>query len=179
MRTKAAEPALPLVHSHSLVDRTFKTLDFYRKHQDNMTPAGLAFFQCQWDESVTDTFHNTLGESHKAGVVALWQFTKTNSTQHASSFAEIENVFLSLDNEACLTSCPCRHEGTSVWVHPAPSVPPSAGQVPQGTAPALPGQIQRWKGAHLWNILIDYETHTHRGHTLTCGVCIRHIYVKQ
>ncbi|XP_036938395.1 39S ribosomal protein L38, mitochondrial isoform X1 [Acanthopagrus latus] len=45
---------------HSLVDRTFKTLDFYRKHQDNMTPAGLAFFQCQWDESVTNTFHNTL-----------------------------------------------------------------------------------------------------------------------
>ncbi|XP_038591378.1 39S ribosomal protein L38, mitochondrial [Micropterus salmoides] len=45
---------------HSLVERTFKTVDFYRKHQDNMTPAGLAFFQCQWDESVTNTFHNTL-----------------------------------------------------------------------------------------------------------------------
>ncbi|PWA21522.1 hypothetical protein CCH79_00003474 [Gambusia affinis] len=46
--------------SHSLVDRTFKTIDFYRKHQDDMTPAGLAFFQSQWDESVTNTFHNTL-----------------------------------------------------------------------------------------------------------------------
>ncbi|KAM4526909.1 large ribosomal subunit protein mL38 [Fundulus diaphanus] len=46
---------------HSLVDRTFKTIDFYRKHQDDMTPAGLAFFQCQWDESVTSTFHDTLG----------------------------------------------------------------------------------------------------------------------
>ncbi|MEQ2274743.1 hypothetical protein XENORESO_009391 [Xenotaenia resolanae] len=45
---------------HSLVDRTFKTFDFYRKHQDHMTPAGLAFFQCQWDESVSNTFHNTL-----------------------------------------------------------------------------------------------------------------------
>ncbi|XP_068161330.1 large ribosomal subunit protein mL38 isoform X2 [Antennarius striatus] len=45
---------------HSLVDRTFKTVDFYRKHQDQMTPAGLALFQCQWDESVTNTFHNTL-----------------------------------------------------------------------------------------------------------------------
>ncbi|CAJ1081136.1 S ribosomal protein L38%2C mitochondrial [Xyrichtys novacula] len=43
---------------HSLVDRTFKTVDFYRKHQDNMTPAGLAFSQSQWDESVTNTFHN-------------------------------------------------------------------------------------------------------------------------
>ncbi|KAM3591544.1 uncharacterized protein V6R79_003439 [Siganus canaliculatus] len=45
---------------HSLVDRTFKTVDFYRKHQDSMTPAGLAFFQSQWDETVTNTFHNTL-----------------------------------------------------------------------------------------------------------------------
>ncbi|XP_072230278.1 large ribosomal subunit protein mL38 [Leuresthes tenuis] len=45
---------------HSLVDRTFKTVDFYRRHQDNMTPVGLAFFQCQWDESVTSIFHNTL-----------------------------------------------------------------------------------------------------------------------
>ncbi|XP_074477109.1 large ribosomal subunit protein mL38 [Sebastes fasciatus] len=45
---------------HSLVDRSFKTIDFYRKHQELMTPAGLAFFQCQWDESVTNTFHTTL-----------------------------------------------------------------------------------------------------------------------
>ncbi|CAG5911895.1 unnamed protein product [Menidia menidia] len=44
----------------SLVDRTFKTVEFYRRHQDHMTPAGLAFFQCQWDESVTKTFHDTL-----------------------------------------------------------------------------------------------------------------------
>ncbi|XP_053197342.1 39S ribosomal protein L38, mitochondrial [Scomber japonicus] len=44
---------------HSLEDRTFKTVDFYRKHQDNLTPAGLSFFQCQWDESVTNTFHST------------------------------------------------------------------------------------------------------------------------
>lgn len=41
--------------------RTFKTFDFYRKHQDNMTPAGLAFFQSDWDKTVTDTFHNLLG----------------------------------------------------------------------------------------------------------------------
>jgi hypothetical protein len=27
-----------------------------------MTPAGLGFFQSQWDESVTNTFHNTLGK---------------------------------------------------------------------------------------------------------------------
>ncbi|KAJ1130154.1 hypothetical protein NDU88_008510 [Pleurodeles waltl] len=45
---------------HSLQKRTFKTLDFYRKHQDNMTPAGLAFFQCQWEESVTHVYHQML-----------------------------------------------------------------------------------------------------------------------
>ncbi|XP_078426932.1 large ribosomal subunit protein mL38 [Cetorhinus maximus] len=45
---------------HSLKMRTFKTFDFYKKHQDLMTPAGLAFFQCPWDESVTHIFHNLL-----------------------------------------------------------------------------------------------------------------------
>uniref|UniRef100_A0AAV2LL30 Mitochondrial ribosomal protein L38 n=1 Tax=Knipowitschia caucasica TaxID=637954 RepID=A0AAV2LL30_KNICA len=44
----------------SLEQRTFKTVEWYRKHQDHMTPAGLAFFQSQWDPSVTQTFHHTL-----------------------------------------------------------------------------------------------------------------------
>ncbi|NXD69780.1 RM38 protein, partial [Eolophus roseicapillus] len=45
---------------HSLKMRTFSTFDFYRKHEDAMTPAGLAFFQCQWDSSVTGIFHQLL-----------------------------------------------------------------------------------------------------------------------
>ncbi|XP_069785114.1 large ribosomal subunit protein mL38 isoform X2 [Narcine bancroftii] len=44
----------------SLKMRTFKTFDFYKKHQDLLTPAGMAFFQSRWDESVTYTFHNLL-----------------------------------------------------------------------------------------------------------------------
>uniref|UniRef100_F7F769 Large ribosomal subunit protein mL38 n=2 Tax=Ornithorhynchus anatinus TaxID=9258 RepID=F7F769_ORNAN len=44
----------------SLAQRTFRTFDFYRKHQDSMTPAGLAFFQCRWDDSVTTVFHRLL-----------------------------------------------------------------------------------------------------------------------
>lgn len=40
--------------------RTFTTLDFYRKYQDNITPAGLAFFQADWDSNVTDFYHNVL-----------------------------------------------------------------------------------------------------------------------
>ncbi|NXP05152.1 RM38 protein, partial [Thinocorus orbignyianus] len=45
---------------HSLKMRTFSTFDFYRKHEDAMTPAGLAFFQSQWDSSVTWVFHQLL-----------------------------------------------------------------------------------------------------------------------
>ena len=48
--------------SYSLTERTFKTVDFYRKHQDVLTPASLAFFQSQWDESVTNTFHTLLSK---------------------------------------------------------------------------------------------------------------------
>ncbi|XP_072013325.1 large ribosomal subunit protein mL38-like [Amphiura filiformis] len=44
----------------SLQDRTFSTLEFYRKYQNMITPAGLRFFQCRWDESVQGIYHNTL-----------------------------------------------------------------------------------------------------------------------
>lgn len=47
--------------SLTLADRTFKTLDFYREFQDNLTPAGLAFFQADWDDSVQKFYHKTLG----------------------------------------------------------------------------------------------------------------------
>nr|CAD7604724.1 unnamed protein product [Timema genevievae] len=43
-----------------LEERTFRTQDFYRERQDDLTPAGLAFFQSDWDPSLTDFFHNTL-----------------------------------------------------------------------------------------------------------------------
>ncbi|XP_074644133.1 large ribosomal subunit protein mL38-like [Tubulanus polymorphus] len=45
----------------SLKERTFSTLDFYREHQDHMTPASLAFFLSEWDHSVQDTFRHQLG----------------------------------------------------------------------------------------------------------------------
>ncbi|XP_063281483.1 large ribosomal subunit protein mL38 [Pelobates fuscus] len=45
---------------HSLKQRTFKTLEFYRRHEDSLTPAGLAFFQCKWEESVTQVYHQLL-----------------------------------------------------------------------------------------------------------------------
>ncbi|CAI9163808.1 unnamed protein product [Rangifer tarandus platyrhynchus] len=45
---------------YQLAQRTFHTFDFYKKHQDAMAPAGLAFFQCRWDDSVTHIFHQLL-----------------------------------------------------------------------------------------------------------------------
>lgn len=53
---------LPSSYSYQLAQRTFHTFDFYKKHQDAMTPAGLAFFQCRWDDSVTHIFHQLLGK---------------------------------------------------------------------------------------------------------------------
>ncbi|XP_050737437.1 39S ribosomal protein L38, mitochondrial-like [Eriocheir sinensis] len=44
----------------SLSERNFSTLDMYRELQDVLTPAGLSWFQSDWDSSLTDLFHNTL-----------------------------------------------------------------------------------------------------------------------
>lgn len=46
--------------SNDLAKRTFKTYDFYRSLQDSITPAGLAFFQSDYDTNLTDFYHNVL-----------------------------------------------------------------------------------------------------------------------
>ena len=46
--------------SHVLAERTFRTKEFYRQFEDQLTPAGLAFYQTDWDASLTDFFHKTL-----------------------------------------------------------------------------------------------------------------------
>ncbi|XP_053947609.1 39S ribosomal protein L38, mitochondrial [Anastrepha ludens] len=51
---------LPSSEKNNLEKRTFKTLDFYREQQDNITPAGLAFFQSDWDSSLAKFYHNVL-----------------------------------------------------------------------------------------------------------------------
>jgi hypothetical protein len=38
---------------------------FYKEFQDYITPAGLSFFQSDWDISLTDFFHKTLSKSHQ------------------------------------------------------------------------------------------------------------------
>uniref|UniRef100_A0A182Q033 Large ribosomal subunit protein mL38 n=1 Tax=Anopheles farauti TaxID=69004 RepID=A0A182Q033_9DIPT len=45
---------------YDLSARTFRTIDFYRQHQDHITPAGLAFFQSDWDDSLTAFYHDKL-----------------------------------------------------------------------------------------------------------------------
>ncbi|XP_015127237.1 39S ribosomal protein L38, mitochondrial [Diachasma alloeum] len=51
---KKAQPCL------ELEQRNWRTQDFYRKHQDGLTPAGLAFYQADWDESVQEFYHKSL-----------------------------------------------------------------------------------------------------------------------
>ncbi|XP_073949255.1 large ribosomal subunit protein mL38-like [Choristoneura fumiferana] len=52
---------LPQVSSSSpLESRTFESRSWYQKYQDKITPAGLAFYQTDWDSSVKDYFHNVL-----------------------------------------------------------------------------------------------------------------------
>lgn len=49
------------VSRNDLPGRTFKTFDFYKSYQDDITPAGLAFFQSSWEKRLTDFYHNVLG----------------------------------------------------------------------------------------------------------------------
>jgi large subunit ribosomal protein L38 len=51
---------LKVTEATNLSQRTFNTLEFYRQRQDDLTPAGLAFFQANWDESLTDFYHKVL-----------------------------------------------------------------------------------------------------------------------
>ncbi|CAH0547338.1 unnamed protein product [Brassicogethes aeneus] len=44
----------------NLSERTFSTYEFYKKFQDDLTPAGLAFFQSDWDSSLKEFYHNIL-----------------------------------------------------------------------------------------------------------------------
>ncbi|XP_043496530.1 39S ribosomal protein L38, mitochondrial [Polistes fuscatus] len=44
----------------NLLERDWNTLEFYREHQDYLTPAGIAFFQSDWDQSLTDFYHYNL-----------------------------------------------------------------------------------------------------------------------
>ncbi|XP_068159960.1 large ribosomal subunit protein mL38 [Drosophila tropicalis] len=44
----------------NLEKRLFSTLDFYRQHQTDLTPAGLGFYQTNWDESLTRLYHDVL-----------------------------------------------------------------------------------------------------------------------
>ncbi|KAK1118499.1 hypothetical protein K0M31_014810 [Melipona bicolor] len=43
-----------------LKERNWNTLEFYRKYQDHLTPAGLAFFQSDWDFTVREFYHSVL-----------------------------------------------------------------------------------------------------------------------
>lgn len=47
--------------SNDLSQRTFSTPRFYKEMEDVITPAGLAFCQTEWDDSVRQCCHGRLG----------------------------------------------------------------------------------------------------------------------
>ncbi|XP_032690476.1 39S ribosomal protein L38, mitochondrial [Odontomachus brunneus] len=44
----------------NLKERNWQTRDFYSKHQHQLTPAGLAFFQSDWDYTMKEFYYDTL-----------------------------------------------------------------------------------------------------------------------
>lgn len=66
----------PCLH---LCDRDFSTFDFYRRHEDCLTPVSLRFFQCKWDDSVRETFHNLLQMPEP-----VYEFAKLSEKQRLS-----------------------------------------------------------------------------------------------
>lgn len=51
--------------NRDITSRTFSLPEFLAKHRKDLTPAGLCFFQATWDNSVTQTFMETLGKTVK------------------------------------------------------------------------------------------------------------------
>lgn len=73
-------------------ERSFSTADFYRSHQDNLTPAGLAFFQSTWDPSVRAYFREKLTDFSEPVFELEWpsplpppqsRFPEANSWHHS------------------------------------------------------------------------------------------------
>ena len=46
--------------SVNLEARTFHSAEFYKEHQEVITPAGLGFFQSDYDSTIRDFFHHKL-----------------------------------------------------------------------------------------------------------------------
>ena len=51
--------------NRDITSRAFSLAKFLSDHNNHLTPAGLCFFQATWDESVTQTFMETLGTVFK------------------------------------------------------------------------------------------------------------------
>jgi len=60
-QTRPLQHQLALSDPHSLRERSWSTLDFYRQHEDSLIPAGLRWMSSDWDHTMPDYFHNVLG----------------------------------------------------------------------------------------------------------------------
>ncbi|KAH8397788.1 hypothetical protein KR222_001703 [Zaprionus bogoriensis] len=88
----SAQLQLPASDYGNLERRTFSTLDFYRRHQDELTPAGLAFYQTDWDQSLTQFYHNVLRKWQ-----CSWLDPLTHSLSSTFSPAELKEPIYEYD----------------------------------------------------------------------------------
>ena len=59
-------PELAKGESKTFANRSFSTPDFFENRIENLIPVGVQFFQCEWDESVSDFFHEVLDTKEPA-----------------------------------------------------------------------------------------------------------------
>lgn len=154
------------VCSYCLKQRTFRTLDFYRKHQDVITPAGLAFHQSQWDQSVTDTFHQLFSEHFipMNFLFCIWEqslmiYSKSNklALRANDDFLSIEPNGPFMTEELTATEWSfCfiyRYERACVWIWKTTSLSPNPEEIPSWTTSQIPRPLQERNRTHIWNLL--------------------------
>ena len=54
---------MPTLFNRDIFNRNFSLAEFLSEYRQDLTPAGLCFFQAAWDKSVTQTFIEILGKT--------------------------------------------------------------------------------------------------------------------
>ena len=112
---------------YDLEARSFKMLDFYSAHQDQMTPAGLAFFQSDYDTSLREFYHQRLDMQEPRyeyefpeWYIAPWMYhINTNKKQGFDEFLDkhrdAELIIFLLPSDCSLCAL-CRLPRHFLWV---------------------------------------------------------------
>ncbi|PAA51076.1 hypothetical protein BOX15_Mlig010225g7, partial [Macrostomum lignano] len=77
-----------------LAERDFSTAEFYRRHQDRLTPAGLCFFQAAWDPSVRTVYRHRLTDMGAEPVFEFRWPAPYRPKMQQFAFSEPFNLYL-------------------------------------------------------------------------------------